>query len=101
MTDVVIASAARTAIGVFSGGLSSLAASELEFAVRRGAWKLMLDSDLVPRELYNLDDDPMEFFNLIESEAAVAERLTFAARAQLKSIQDDPLRPDVTLGYVK
>ncbi|MBT8078693.1 MAG: sulfatase-like hydrolase/transferase [Gammaproteobacteria bacterium] len=77
------------------------AASDLEFAVRRGAWKLMLDSDRVPRELYNLDDDPMEFFNLIESEASVTRRLATAAIDKLQSIQDDPLRPDINVGYVQ
>ena len=67
--------------------------TELEFAVRRGEWKLLLDRNQQPRELYNLDDDPMEFFNLIESEPAVTKRLSKDAKRTLASIENDPLRP--------
>jgi len=67
--------------------------TDLEYAVRRGAWKLLLDRNREPRELYNLAEDPMEFFNLIDSEAAVAKRLAIEANKFLTSIDNDPLRP--------
>ena len=38
--------------------------SEFEFVVRRGDWKLFLDRDGDPRELYELTVDPLEFFNV-------------------------------------
>ena len=33
---------------------------DMEFAVRRGNWKLMFDAEGNPRELYNLDEDRLE-----------------------------------------
>ena len=38
------------------------AVSEIEFAVRRGNWKLLSDGDLQPVQLFNLAEDPLEFF---------------------------------------
>jgi hypothetical protein len=35
---------------------------ELKIAVRRDSWKLLLDRDHHPRELYNLAEDPLGFF---------------------------------------
>jgi arylsulfatase A-like enzyme len=67
--------------------------TDIEYAVRRGAWKLLLDADAVPRELYNLDEDPLEFFNLIELEPAIVQRLSQDAEATLAAIANDPLRP--------
>ena len=75
--------------------------SDLEFAVRVGDWKLLLDDNEVPRELYNLADDPMEFFNLIESDNNKARELTKIAATHLQSIADDPLRPDLDQEYVQ
>jgi arylsulfatase A-like enzyme len=67
--------------------------SDLEFAVRSDAWKLLLDRDGTPRELYDLDEDPLEFFNVIETEDVVARRLGAEAAAIIDSIRQDPLRP--------
>ena len=67
--------------------------TDIEYVVRRGAWKLLLDADAVPRELYNLDEDPLEFFNLIDLEPAIVQRLSQDAEATIAAIANDPLRP--------
>ena len=49
--------------------------SDLEFAVRRGDWKLYIDRDGNPRELYDLESDPLEFFDRSDSEATIVADL--------------------------
>ncbi len=66
---------------------------ELEFAVRRGSWKLLLDRDREPRELYNLAEDPLEFFNLLEDNEKIVQQLNMIFEDVLLSIENDPLRP--------
>jgi len=67
--------------------------SELKFAIRKGSWKLLLDEEQKPRELYNLADDPLEFFNLIDKQTEISAQLASEAEVFLADIASDPLRP--------
>ncbi len=73
--------------------------SNVEFAVRKGNWKLLLDKEQKPLELYNLDDDRLEFFNLVDSEPGKVEELTRHFSSTISSINDDPLRPNTAMTY--
>ncbi|NND60404.1 MAG: sulfatase-like hydrolase/transferase, partial [Gammaproteobacteria bacterium] len=69
------------------------AVSDLEFALRNGSWKLLLDREQLPRELYNLAEDPLELFNLIDAESGRVEALAREAAEFITNIENDPLRP--------
>lgn len=53
-------------------------------ALREGPWKLLQNSPFGPRELYHLEDDPLEQNNLISARPKVAARLSAAMRLQLQ-----------------
>lgn len=67
--------------------------SELEYVARDRSWKLMLDSDRQPAELYDLESDPLELFNVIDENTAVVARLRREFDATMSSIDKDPQRP--------
>ena len=67
--------------------------SDLEYVVREGAWKLMFDRNRQPKELYNLSEDPLEFFNLITDEDEKTRHLQGIFDEYVASIVHDPLRP--------
>jgi arylsulfatase A-like enzyme len=65
----------------------------LEFAIREDMWKLHVDEDMKPRELYRLDEDPLELFNLISVEVDRVKHLQALMATTLESINNDPLLP--------
>jgi len=56
--------------------------SDLEFAVRTGDWKLFIDREGNPRDLYNLATDPLEFFDVSEKNPDVVANLISRFEAQ-------------------
>ena len=68
--------------------------SDLEFAMRLGNWKLLLDRERRPRELYNLVHDRLELMNVIEQNENVVRGLSQLFEGQMRSIEADPLRPN-------
>ncbi len=73
--------------------------SDVEFAVRRGDWKLLSDGHYKPVALYNLREDPLEFFNLLEQQPKVVRELSQSLRRNASSIRDDPLLPDTEMQF--
>ena len=51
------------------------AVSNLEHVTRRGRWKLFLDGEGNPKELYDLESDPLELFNVIARHAKIRNDL--------------------------
>lgn len=64
-----------------------------DFAIRDGDWKLLLDEQMKPIELYDLNSDPTELVNLLEKKTDVASRLKAAFDRDFAEILSDPLRP--------
>lgn len=67
--------------------------SVLEYAIRVGDWKLLLDKEHKPRELYNLAEDPLEFFNVLTEHPEPVQQLLAVFENWSESIQSDPIRP--------
>ena len=66
---------------------------EGEFAIRDGRWKLVFHE---PRELYDLEQDPVEQDNLAAANPEVVARLE-ASLARIRTIEDGTLSGDATL----
>lgn len=66
-------------------------ASDLEFAIRAGDWKLLLDRERKPRELYDLADDPLELINLIAKHPEKVKTLELIFTQEIASIEADPI----------
>ena len=75
------------------------AVSEMQFAVRRGEWKMLSDGDLQPRQLFNLKEDPLEFFNLMPENPTVVKRLDQDLKEAVSSFRGDPFLPDQEMTF--
>ncbi|MCR9277146.1 MAG: sulfatase-like hydrolase/transferase [Pseudomonadaceae bacterium] len=62
--------------------------SDLEYAVRRGHWKLLLDRRGQARELYHLEQDPLELFDRLADEEDVQVLLQAHARQVMSTFSD-------------
>ena len=65
-----------------------------DFVFRKGDWKLILNKNRQPVELYNLKTDKLEFFNRIGEQPDIMSRLQEGFNKEWQSIQKDPLRPN-------
>ena len=69
-----------------------VSAAPLAYAVREGDWKLLLDKSFQPRELYNLAQDPLELFNLMESHEGQRHILQQHFERWRGEVASDPVR---------
>lgn len=96
----------------FGGGLEAVPRPPLihhgisgRFAIRSGSWKLVMETDKAPRELYHLGNDPSEKNNVIAQHPIVERNLTNALTSMINhgrstdgpSVPNDtPHWPDLT-----
>ena len=73
--------------------------SDIEFALRKGSWKLLSDKRRIPVALFNLEEDPLEFFNLLEQNLDVVEMLSHELDRTLADILADPFRPNKEMRF--
>lgn len=64
----------------------------MEYALRDGDWKLILDGNAQPRYLFDLSRDFYEVNNLLDSEPQRVSAMTAAFTAYQNSVDKDPLR---------
>ncbi|MEM7792274.1 MAG: sulfatase-like hydrolase/transferase [Verrucomicrobiota bacterium] len=85
---------------IFSGGLLPDARSffwalptddKKDYAYREGDWKLILNRQREPIELYNLKKDPLELFDRLPDENKRAEQLTKGFQRYFSLVKADPL----------
>ncbi|MFK8042455.1 sulfatase [Congregibacter sp.] len=63
----------------------------MEFAVREGDWKLILDGSGTPQYLFDLANDWYEVNNLLESQPAIRDRLLKTFQSRRAAVENDPL----------
>lgn len=73
--------------------------SDIEFALRKGSWKLLSDKRRIPVALFNLEEDPLEFFNLLQQNLDVVEMLSHELDRTLADILADPFRPNKEMRF--
>ncbi|MEM8868279.1 MAG: sulfatase-like hydrolase/transferase [Verrucomicrobiota bacterium] len=64
-----------------------------DYVYREGDWKLILNTEREPIELYDLSKDPLEFFDILEKEPIKSKQLTAGFQTYYSSILEDPLKP--------
>lgn len=63
----------------------------MEFALREGDWKLIVDTQGEPRFLFDLASDWYELNNLVETKPEVLERLQQLYTSRRAAVESDPL----------
>jgi len=94
-----------------SGWIGEFRVSGEKFGIRRGPWKYVEGEEGGPGELFNLEDDPAERVNLLESSRDVADGLSLEIRAwreahgrgaqEIPPLSDEDRERLKALGYVE
>ena len=64
----------------------------MEYALRDGDWKLVLDGDLEPRYLFNLRRDRYEVHNLVKSKPVELGKMMVQFSQYRMNVESDPIR---------